>query len=88
MMNDREKALMRVQTCGFALDEAVLYLDTHPSDREALAYYHKALDEYQNAVNNFVLNFGPLNITEVKSHDKWTWTEGCMPWEAECNVEI
>ena len=87
-MTDRQKALMRVQTFGFALDEAVLFLDTHGNNKEALDYYHKALDEYKNAVNNYVLNFGPLDVTQVKDRDRWSWTEGCMPWEADCNVEI
>ena len=88
MMTDKQKALMRVQTYGFALDEAVLFLDTHPDNKDALDYYHKALSEYENAVGNFISNFGPLDITQVKSHDKWTWVEGCMPWEEDCNVEI
>ena len=88
MITDRQKALMRVQTYGFALDEAVLFLDTHPKDSEALKYYHKALAEYNAAVNNYVHNFGPLDASQVKSFDKWTWVEGCMPWEEECNVEI
>ncbi len=88
MMTDKQKALMRVQTYGFALDEAVLFLDTHPQDKEALSFYHKALNEYNDAVNNYIANFGPLNAMQVKSYDKWTWTEGCMPWEEQCNVEI
>ena len=88
MMTDRQKALMRVQTYGFALDEAVLFLDTHPDNKDALDYYHKALSEYNAAVNNYVMNFGPLDATQVKSHDKWTWVDGCNPWEEECNVEI
>ena len=87
-MTDMQKALMRVQTYGFALDEAVLYLDTHEKDKKALDYYHKALAEYDRAVENYVSNFGPLNAMQVRSYDKWTWTDGCMPWEEDCNVEI
>ena len=34
-MTEREKALMRVQTFSFALNEANLFLDTHPKSREA-----------------------------------------------------
>ena len=45
-MTDREKALMRVQTSAFAVTEATLFLDTHPGSREALDYYHKAVNEY------------------------------------------
>lgn len=87
-MTDREKALMRVQTCGFALTEANLFLDTHPSSSEALEYYHNAVENYNNAVKLYTESFGPLNVTQVKSRDSWTWTEGCMPWEGDCNVEL
>lgn len=87
-MTDREKALMRVQTYGFALDEAILFLDTHPNNREALEYYHKAQKEYNNAVEIYTANFGPLQAKYVRTHDGWGWIEGCMPWEVECNVEL
>lgn len=88
MMTDKQKALLRVQTAGFAVDEAILFLDTHPKNAEALEYYHKKIDEYNAAVAMYVTAFGPLNATQVKSRDNWTWVTGCMPWEEDCNVEI
>ena len=87
MMSDRQKALMRVQTYGFALDEAVLFLDTHPNDAKAIKYYHETLAQYNAAVDDFVSKFGPLNVSQVNG-GKWTWATDCMPWEGECNVEI
>ena len=27
---------------SFAMDDVLLYLDTHPNDRDALNYYHQA----------------------------------------------
>ena len=38
--NNRDQLLMRVYETGFALDDILLYLDTHPSDQEAMNYYH------------------------------------------------
>jgi len=87
-MTDRDKALMRVQTYGFALTEATLFLDTHTTEKQALDYYHNAVKEYDAAVTNFITNFGPLQVTQVQSHDEWTWAAGCMPWEENCNVEL
>lgn len=87
-MDERLKALMRVQTYGFALDEAILFLDTHPNDRDALDYYHKAQAEYENAVKLYTTKFGPLEAKKVMSRDGWAWVEGCMPWEEKCNVEL
>ncbi len=87
-MTERDKALMRVQTCGFAVTEAVLFLDTHPTDSAAREYYDKAVKDYNAAVMNYITSFGPLDMTQVQSSGGWSWTEGCMPWEEDCNVEI
>ena len=38
---DKEKMLRYVQELGFAIDDVVLYLDTHPTDEDALMYYKK-----------------------------------------------
>ena len=87
-MNDKKKALMRVQTYGFALDEAVLFLDTHPHDEAALNYYHETLRLYNMAVKEYVTKYGPLENTQVQGSKNWTWATDCLPWEAEYNVEI
>ena len=87
MMSDRQKALMRVQTYGFALDETVLFLDTHPNDAQAMQYYRETLMQYNAAASDYISKYGPLDFTQVNGH-KWTWATDCMPWEGECNVEV
>ena len=88
MMTEQTKALMRVQTYGFALDEAILFLDTHPDNREAIEYYKKVQTDYDNAVKLYTTKFGPLEAKQVRNHTEWEWVKGCMPWESECNVEL
>ncbi len=87
-MTEKAKALMRVQTTSFALDEAILFLDTHADDMAALDFYKKALDEYNNAVNMYVSKYGPLNAKQCTNDKQWSWVMGCMPWESECNVDL
>ncbi len=87
-MNDRKKALMRVQTYGFALYETALFLDTHPHDAQALQYYKETLKMYNDAVAHYVQNYGPLDMGQVSGQNGWTWATDCMPWEGECNVEV
>ena len=83
-----------MQNCIDGMPLAMAYVprqtwqNIYENSREALDYYHKAVKEYNDAVNIFITNFGPLEATQVKSRDNWTWTEGCMPWEGECNVEL
>ena len=43
-MNERERLLRRIQAEDFAVYETVLYLDGHPKNRQALAYYQKHRD--------------------------------------------
>ena len=38
---------------SFAVDEVVLYLDTHPYDPAALDYYHQAVRARENAMKAY-----------------------------------
>ena len=51
--NNREALLWQVQMTSFAVDEARLYLDTHPCDATALAQYGQMRDMRLNAVNAY-----------------------------------
>ena len=64
--NERSCILNRVQQAGFAVDEVVLYLDTHPCDSKALAFYQKARDEQKRAVCEYNAKIGPLTNDMVE----------------------
>lgn len=82
-MSERQRLLHKVCVAGFAVDEAVLFLDTHPCDKEALAYYEKARDEKNQLVQQYVEQYGPLSADEVFSEECWAWTSAPWPWEWE-----
>ncbi len=76
----KDQLLMNVYETGFALDDVLLFLDTHPRDQEAMNYYQYARQLNQNAVRAFEQVHGPLMITQVTSDD-WSWVKGPWPWE-------
>lgn len=83
-MMDRKQAMNMVYQTGFALDDAVLYLDTHPTDKKALEYYCMMKAAYKKAYDEYTCNFGPLNARDVKTeNDKWNWVKTPWPWELE-----
>lgn len=78
-------ALMnQVYQTGFAVDDILLYLDTHPCDSAALAYYQQVHTLYQNAVQAYESQYGPLFMTSVDDRNYWTWINEPWPWEGGC----
>ncbi|MBQ3242504.1 MAG: spore coat protein CotJB [Oscillospiraceae bacterium] len=85
MNGERNSVLNRVHQAGFALDEAVLYLDTHPFDQAALSYYRQARDEQKKAMAEHQAKVGPLSSDLVDCADSWGWVREPWPWEREAN---
>ena len=75
----REKALKVIQTLDFVIHETVLFLDGHPDNQKALAYYHQAVDKRNECVKEYEKMFGPLTADAVKG-DSWTWIDNPWPW--------
>lgn len=84
-MNDRERLLRRIQEEDFVVYETALYLDGHPRNQKALAFYdkHRAIakglrDEYEG-------RFGPITICANRDMNDWHWIDRPWPWEREAN---
>ncbi len=69
-----------INEVSFAVTEITLYLDTHPMDTQAMAYYQYAKKANQEAVAAYEKVYGPLLINQVNS-GSWTWTVNPWPWE-------
>ena len=78
----RERLLRNIQETSFAVDEARLYLDTHPSDKKAQQYFDKYNDMRRKAIQEFEQYYGPMltdNIEATKTG--WTWIDPPFPWD-------
>lgn len=85
MYKNMNPLLLQVYEASFAVDDVVLYLDTHPCDQNALAYFQEADAKRQEAMAAYSAKYGPLMIDEVGCTDQWTWQQGPWPWEGGCN---
>ncbi len=82
--SDKAKMLRYIQELGFAIDDVVLYLDTHPKDENALTYYEKYKKMYREAAREYAKYYGPLTNENVNTENGWTWVDGPWPWEGGC----
>lgn len=79
-----QKELMQhINAVSFAVDDVKLYLNTHPQDPEALAYFEKYSRLRNQALKEYAMNFGPLTIDAASASckDYWKWINEPWPWQ-------
>ena len=78
----RRQMLDWVNMVSFAVQEANLYLDTHPEDQEALAYIQEYTRLRNQALGEYASMYGPLTVDAARgSQQMWEWVNGPWPWE-------
>lgn len=73
--------LRQIYMTSFAMDDVVLYLDTHPCDHDALCYYHYVTKLRNDAMTAYEAQCGPLMWDQVNCEDYWSWINDSWPWE-------
>ncbi len=79
----RKEMLQWVNVVSFAVDDVKLFLDTHPCDPEALAYFAEFSKLRNQALKEYAKYFGPLTIDTVTASpcEKWNWINEPWPWQ-------
>ena len=78
---EEKKALLHeIRVCTFALIEAKLFLDSHPDDRQAIAFYRKHRETLRQLENKWENCTGEMFN---KNASRWTWVDTPWPWQSE-----
>lgn len=83
-MSRQQELINDVNVASFLLDEAGLFLNSHPDNMEALEYYHEAQRKRNEAIRCYEEEIGPLSKYSVHNRSYWDWTEGPWPWQGGC----
>lgn len=78
-----KKELMdKINQYSFAVNEATLFLDTHPYDAEALFYFEKYRELRVEAMKDYAKYYAPLAIDyAVCDKTPFSWATEPFPWE-------
>jgi spore coat protein JB len=79
----REALMKDYQALCFTLIDLNLYLDTHPMDENALAYFDKIRNMKKQVADEYTCLYGPLVPDDVNVEHCWTWVETPWPWERQ-----
>lgn len=82
---DRRSLLNKINVVSFAINDCTLYLDTHPTDEEALICINELIPVRRSLLEKYSEHFGPLTVDTSMSTKKWEWACGPMPWEGGFN---
>lgn len=78
----RKQMLSWINMVSFAVVEANLYLDTHPADPTALAYFREYSHLRRQALEDYASLYGPLTLDTVPAgQERWMWIDQPWPWE-------
>lgn len=90
MVNQNEQShtpMHQLQALNFAISELGLYLDTHPTDQEAIDLFNQYVEQYSHAMQQYEQNYGPLNQMSSALSGTYEWTKGPWPWDYDANKE-
>ena len=79
---NRNEMLRELQELDFAIQEAVLFLDTHPQNEVALSYYRYVTGLRRTAAEAYNRVCGPLTNRDSRGR-RWDWINSPWPWERE-----
>ncbi len=80
---NRERLLRRLQAVCFCVEDVILYLDTHPTDMNAIEYYKRHKEMLQEVTAEYTRMYGPITASDVCVSNKWSWINCPWPWEME-----
>ena len=81
----KEKLMNRINEVSFAVNDVLLYLDTHPCCEEAISFYQECEQERQKLLKEYAQCYGPLTVDAAleSGGDTWKWVQQPFPWETE-----
>lgn len=79
----RDALLRRISELSFVTLETNLYLDGHPCEKEALAFFRKKTEELCRLTEEYEEEYGPLTAAGDGYGDTWQWVKTKWPWEME-----
>lgn len=85
---NRMELLKHITALDFMVVDLQLYLNTHPTDREALAKFNSFVMQSNKLKQDYERQYGLLTGTGSCSPYPWQWINEPWPWEYEANFKL
>ena len=82
-MTDQQQLYHDIGVIDFVVVEMTEYLDTHPTDREAMEYLNHYVRMKNQAMQEYAMKYTPLRISDAQFCKKGEWEGATTPWPWE-----
>jgi spore coat protein JB len=80
--SNRRELLDWINEVSFAVNDVILFLDTHPDNMEALEYFEEYKKKREDALREYADNYGPLTLDSACTDANcWSWIHEPWPWQ-------
>ncbi len=77
--NSQRDMLNKIMALNFAINDLALYLDTHPTDNNAIRMHCEYSEKQIVLTEEYQKLYGPLTINFTSN--TWDWIDEPWPWE-------
>ncbi len=78
----RKDLMDQINQYSFAINDIILFLDSHPNDQNAMEYFRKYRKLRMDALKEYDKYYAPLTLdTAAKDSLPWSWASEPWPWE-------
>ena len=86
---NRDSMMKKLHMLDFMAADLHLYLNTHPTDKAAIAEYNK-VNEMASAIReDYEKLYGPLcSYRSASDENHWSWLSEHCPWDSEYNINM
>ncbi len=82
--SDMQRMLNDIGIVDFTLVDLMLYLNTHPTCKEAIEYFNHYTKVKNKMMKEFSMLYFPLTKEHAESTTEWRWGNAPLPWERSC----
>lgn len=86
MKLSKEDLMKEIQKSHFANMDLLLYLDTHPTDRNALTLYNQYANQLHMLKDAYSKNYEMLEMHTPSYQYPFSWVTGPWPWMGIMNM--
>ena len=77
----KDELMKDIMAHDFKLYDLQLYLNTHPSDENALCMYQNLVNDTDELKDEYEEKYGPLTACSAAGDCEWKWIKNPWPWE-------